>query len=166
MAEHLACLDNYLNQCDKYGISLNLEKYQFGVLSGKLLGQIVFVEGITMDPDKVTRILGLPKPDTMSAMRGFIGHVSYYWHFIESFAVICQPLIHLLKKSPSDRSSLIWTQDCTFAFDELKWKMIEEWAWGESNPTRIVLPVDEVVGTVGAEDEVVRCVSHGVALGS
>lgn len=38
-------------------------------------------------------------------------------------------------------------------------------AWGD-NPTRIVLPVDEVVGTVGAEDEVVRCVSHGVALGS
>lgn len=120
MAEHLGCLDNYLNQCDKFGISLNSEKCQFGVPSGKLLGHIVSVEGIAIDPDKVTRILNLSKPDTVSGMRGFIGHINYYWHFIEFFAIICQPLTNLLKKPSLHGSSLIWTEDCTFTFDELK----------------------------------------------
>jgi len=122
--DHLSCLGQCLDQCDKFGISLNSEKCQFGVPSGKLLGHIVSRRGIATDPDKVTRILALPKPDTVSGVRGFVGHVSYYRRFIHSFAVICQPLTNLLKKPLLDGSNPIWTEECNVAFEKLKHKLV------------------------------------------
>ena len=46
--------------------------------------------------------------------------MSYYRWLINSFVVIYQPLTNLLKKPPFDGSSLIWTHECTVAFEELK----------------------------------------------
>ena len=117
---HLDWLSKCLDQCDQYGISLNSEKCTFGVPSGKLLGHIVSKARIAIDPDKVKKIANLPRPDTISGVRGFVGHVSYYRWFIKSFVVICQPLTNLLKKPPSDGSSLVWTHDYIIAFEELK----------------------------------------------
>ncbi len=66
------------------------------------------------------RILALSKPEIVSGIRGFIGHVSYYWCFINLFIVICQLLTNLLKKPPSNGSSPLWTKECIVAFEELK----------------------------------------------
>ncbi|XP_024362295.1 uncharacterized mitochondrial protein AtMg00860-like [Physcomitrium patens] len=123
-ADHLNCLGRCLDQCDKYGISLNLEKCQFGVPSGRLLDHIVSSRGIATDPNKVTRILTLPKPETVSGVPGFVGHVSYYRRFIHSFAVLCQPLTNLLKKPLLDGSSPVWTAECSVAFEALKQKLV------------------------------------------
>ena len=38
--------------------------------------------------------------------------------------MICQPLIHLLKKPPPDGSSPVWTHECTVVFKELKRQLI------------------------------------------
>ena len=122
--EHLDWLGTCLDQCDQFGISLNSEKCTFGVPSGKLLGHIVSKAGIATDPDKVKKIANLPRPDTVSGVRGFVGHVSYYCRFIKSFAVICQPLTQLLKKPPADGSSPIWTHECPVAFEELKRQLV------------------------------------------
>ncbi|XP_073385908.1 uncharacterized mitochondrial protein AtMg00860-like [Physcomitrium patens] len=100
------------------------EKCQFGVPSGRLLGHIVSSRGIATDPDKVTRILALPKLETVSEVRGFVGHVSYYRRFIHSFAVLCQPLTNLLKKPLLDGSSPVWTAECSVAFEALKQKLV------------------------------------------
>lgn len=102
---------------------MNLEKCQFGVPSGKLLGHIVSVNGIAIDPDKGKKIANLPRRDTVFGVRGFVGHVSYYRRFIYLFALICPLLTNLLKKSV-DGSSLVWTRECTKAFEELKWKLV------------------------------------------
>ena len=122
--EHLDWLGKCLDQCDQYGISLNSEKCTFGVLSGKLLGHIVSKAGIATDPNKIKKIANLPRPDTVSGVRGFVGHVSYYCRFIKSFSVICQPLTQLLKKPPADGSSPVWTHECTVAFEELKHQLV------------------------------------------
>ena len=113
-----------LNQCDQFGISLNSEKCTFGVPSGKLLDHIVSKDGIATNPDKVKKIANLPRPDTISGVRGFVGHVSYYRQFIKSFAVICQPLTQLLKEPPPDGSSLVWTHEYKIAFEELKRQLV------------------------------------------
>ena len=118
--EHLDWLGKCLDQCEQFGISLNSEKYTFGVPSGKLLGHIVSKAGIATIPNKVKKIANLPRPDIVLDVRGFVGHVSYYCRFIKSFAVICQPLTQLLKKPPLDGSTPVWTHECTVAFDELK----------------------------------------------
>ena len=115
--EHLDWLGKCLDQCDQFGKSSNLEKFTFGVPSGKLLGHIVSKAGIAIDPDKVKKIANLPRPDTVSGVCGFVGHVNYYSRFIKSFAVIYQPLTQLLKKPPLDGSSPVWTHECTIAFE-------------------------------------------------
>ena len=120
LKDHLSCLSKCLDQCDKYGISLNSDKCTFGVPYGKLLGHIVSLAGIATDPDKVRLILALARPDTVSGVRGFVGHVSYYRRFILLFVLICLPLTKLLKKPPPDGSSPVWTKECTDAFEELK----------------------------------------------
>ena len=112
------------DQYDQFGISLNSEKCNFGVPSRKLLDHIVSKAGIATDPDKVKKIANLPRPDTISRIRGFVEHVSYYRQFIKSFAVICQLLIHLLKKPPLDGSSPVWTHECTIAIKELKRQLV------------------------------------------
>ncbi|MGI0075756.1 MAG: reverse transcriptase family protein [Nitrosotalea sp.] len=122
--DHLDWLGKCLDQCDQFGISLNLEKCIFGVPSEKLLDHIVSQAGIETDPDKVNRIANFSRPDTVSGVRGFVGHVSYYRRFIKSFAILCQPLTNLLKKLMSDGTSPVWTHDCTLAFEELKQKLV------------------------------------------
>ena len=85
--DHLDWLSKCLDQCDQFGISLNSEKCTFGVPSGKLSGHIVSKARIATNPNKVKKIANLTRPDTVSGVRGFVGHVSYYEWFIKSFAV-------------------------------------------------------------------------------
>ena len=122
-ADHLDWLDKCLIQCAQFGISLNSEKCTFGVPYGKLLGHIVSAKGIATDPDKVRRIADLPRPVTVTGVRGFVGHVSYYRRYIEFFARICQPLTNLLKK-PTEDTEPVWTHECTVAFETLKQKLL------------------------------------------
>ena len=122
--EHLEKLGRCLDKCAQFGISLNSEKCQFGVPSGKLLGHIVSTAGIATDPDKIKIILDLQIPDTVTGVRIFLGHVSYYRRFIYKFAVICIPLTKLLKKPLPDSPDPIWTKECTIAFETLKQRLV------------------------------------------
>ena len=121
--DHLEWLSKCFDQCDKYGISLNSDKCQFGVPFGKLLGHIVSAAGIATDPDKIKIIVDLPIPDTISGVRGFLGHGSYYRRFVYLFAMICLPLTNLLKKT-EEGVSPEWTPECTEAFETLKQKLV------------------------------------------
>ena len=120
--DHLKFLEKCMHQCKEFGISLNSEKCQFGMPFGKLLGHVVSKTGISTDPDKIRVMVQLPIPDTVSKVRAFLGHASYYRRFIHLFAVTCQPLTSLLKKTEPGMSP-IWTDECTKAFEELKLKL-------------------------------------------
>jgi hypothetical protein len=117
--DHLKCLGKCMRQCQEFGISLNSDKCQFGMPFGKLLGHVVSKTGISTDPDKVRAIAELPIPTTVSKVRAFLGHASYYRRFIHLFAVICNPLTQLLKKMEPETTP-VWTEECTQAFEELK----------------------------------------------
>ena len=66
--EHFDWLGHCFDQYDEFGISLNYEKYTFGVPSGKLLGHIVSKTRIATDLDKVKKIANLPQLDTISVV--------------------------------------------------------------------------------------------------
>ena len=51
--EHLDHLHKLFERLTKYKLRLNLNKFTFGVRSGKLLGFIVSGKGIEVDPSKV-----------------------------------------------------------------------------------------------------------------
>jgi len=54
--EHLQHLKKTFEKCRRYGISLNPKKYLFSREEGKLLGHIVSLEGIKIDPKRVKAI--------------------------------------------------------------------------------------------------------------
>jgi len=49
------------------------------------------------DPDKVAAIVNLPIPNTVSEVKGFLGHTEYYRHYIHTYATITLPLTQLLQ---------------------------------------------------------------------
>ena len=120
-AKHAECLKKCFLKCYEYGISLNAAKSQFLVPYGKLLDHIVLVQGMATDPDKVAVIANLPIPNTISEVKGFLGHTRYYRRYIYKYATIALPLTQLLKKS---ELPLVWTPSCTKAFETLKQRLI------------------------------------------
>lgn len=113
-AKHADCLEKCFQKCHEYGISLNAAKSQFLVPYGKLLGHIVSVQGMATDPYKVAAIANLPIPNTVSEVKGFLGHAGYYRRYIYKYATIALPLTQLLKKSELPP---VWTPNCTKAFE-------------------------------------------------
>lgn len=53
---HLRDLRQVLQRYREYGVSLNPKKSIFGVIEGKLIGQIVSKEGVRVDPERVKAI--------------------------------------------------------------------------------------------------------------
>ena len=70
---HLQDLGPILDHMEKFSLGLNPKKCAFDVTSGKLLGYIVSVKGIEVDPKKVQEIMDMPPPHNISQMRGLQG---------------------------------------------------------------------------------------------
>jgi hypothetical protein len=60
--DHLSHLRIVQERCRKYGISLNPKKSFFTVEQGKLLGFIVFNDGMIINPERTRAIAKLPAP--------------------------------------------------------------------------------------------------------
>lgn len=57
-------LEKMLIRCREYGISLNPNKFHFFMQKAKLLGHIVSMDGVMIDPERVEAINKLPIPIT------------------------------------------------------------------------------------------------------
>jgi hypothetical protein len=69
-----------------------------------------------VDPGKVSDVLDWKVPQTVQAVRAFLGLAGYYQRFIENFYKISKSLTSLLEKG----ADFIWTDKRQAAFDELK----------------------------------------------
>ena len=61
-------------------------------------------------------IAKLPPPQSVKAIRSFLGHAGFYRRFIQDFSKIARPLNHLLEKD----ISFHFSDDCMHAFNTLK----------------------------------------------
>ena len=109
-------LEKCLIKCRENGVSLNPEKCNFCVNSGKLLGHVVCREGLLVDPKKVGVIKEYPN---VKEIRSFLRQATYHCKFIWMYAEITRPLYLLLKKG----EKYIWTKSCQEAFGEVKKKL-------------------------------------------
>ena len=100
---------------------MNGAKSQFLVPYGKSLGHIVSAQGMATNLDKVAVIINLPIPNTISEVKGFLGHSGYYCRHIFKYATLVLFLSQLLKKS---ELPLVWIPSYTKAFHTLKQKLI------------------------------------------
>nr|CAX83703.1 Gag-Pol polyprotein [Schistosoma japonicum] len=107
---------NVLQRISENGFRLRPEKCQFFLESVKYLGFIFDAKGRRPDPENIRAIQLMPAPTNVSALRSFLGLVSYYSAFVPSMHVIRSPLNHLLHKDVTWN----WTPDCEAAFNKLK----------------------------------------------
>ena len=91
------------------------------VREGVVLRHIVSGKGLEVDKAKIEVIQNLPLPSTVKDLRSFLGHVSFYWRFIQDFAKVFKPLTTLLCK---DKDFII-DKEGKCAFTMLKQVLIE-----------------------------------------
>lgn len=96
--QHLDHLRQVFIKCRKYGISLNLKKYLFGLEEGKLLGHIISKDGIKIDPTRIEAILQTPHPRNMKEIQAFLGKINFLRRFISNFAELIRLINNMLKK--------------------------------------------------------------------
>lgn len=80
------------------------------------LGNLISLEGLKIDSQKIEAIESWERPKTASKVRNFLGLVGYYRHFVEGFSKIVHPLTELTHKA----ARFEWTEECKKSFQELK----------------------------------------------
>ena len=75
--EHLIHLRKVFEKWRKYGLSLNPKKTLFGLQEGKLLGHIIFEEGIKINPKIIEGILQINHPRSIKELKYFVGQINF-----------------------------------------------------------------------------------------
>jgi hypothetical protein len=81
-----------------------------------LLGHVISLEGIYVDPSKVHYVLDWKPLRTVHRVHSFLGLAGYYRRFILNFSRITKPITNLLKKE----EKCVWNEVCDEAFQALK----------------------------------------------
>ena len=88
----------YLYVIRDAGITLNLEKCDFGKPEVKLVGHIVGSGCCKADPERTQAMSEMTRPSTKRELRKFLGAMGYYRDYIPQFAQIAKPLTDLTSK--------------------------------------------------------------------
>jgi len=119
-------------------------KFWFNVIS--FLGNIMYSDGIKVDPYKIKAVRKWPRPMTPIDIRSFLGLAGYYRRFVESFSSIAAILTKLTNK----KGDVVWSDSYENSFEKLKDKLT----------TALFLTLSKGTGGV-----VVYCDSSRVGLG-
>lgn len=121
MEEHREHLKILFERLDKYGLTINLSKCDFGKSTIQFLGYEVSTEGIKPLSDKIKVIQNFPKPETVDQLRRFLGMVNFYRshlpHAAENQAIL-NSYLHNSKKN--DKTKIVWSDKAEQAFLECK----------------------------------------------
>ena len=113
METHLDHLEDCFKRCREFSLCLNPLKCNFLVTHGVVLGHIVSRHGMAADESKIKVIIQMAPPKTPKDVQIFMGHVNYHRRYIRLFAELAKPLYTLL-------ILFEWTEECEYAFNELK----------------------------------------------
>ena len=84
--EHCHHLRKVFLKCRRFGLSLNPKKSLFAMMERKLLGHIVSVEGVRIDPSRVEEIQTMSLPRSKKEVQAFLGKINFLRRFISNFA--------------------------------------------------------------------------------
>ena len=96
--EHKEHLKTVLQVLIDHKLYAKRSKCVFAASEVEYLRHVISVDGVKTDPKKITTMVEWPKPQTLKALRGFLGLTGYYRKFIKNYAQIASPLTDLSKK--------------------------------------------------------------------
>uniref|UniRef100_A0A674CT74 Gypsy retrotransposon integrase-like protein 1 n=1 Tax=Salmo trutta TaxID=8032 RepID=A0A674CT74_SALTR len=175
LEEHEQRLLKVLDRLKSEGLKLSLDKCQFCRTSVNYVGHIISQNGVATDPSKIEAVTTWPKPETVTALRSFLGFCGYYRRFVKDYSKVSYPLNQLLcgylpsakkgRKSkeekaylnPSEPFGSRWDAKCELAFETLKESLTKAPVLGFADPQLpYVLHVDasrEGLGGVLYQDQ-------------
>ncbi|GFT05455.1 retrovirus-related Pol polyprotein from transposon 297 [Trichonephila clavipes] len=90
-SNHMQHLESVFKTLRAVGLTVNLEKCDFGKSQVKFLGHLVGSGEHAPDPQKVETMSKLLRPTTKKQLRGLIGLAFYYRDYIKNFSSIVLP---------------------------------------------------------------------------
>ena len=114
--EHLAIMRKFFDRLSDAKLTINLLKSEFGCGHVTYLGHVVGQGQVKPVDAKVEAISMFPQPTSKKHVMRFLGMAGYYRKFCPNFSTITEPLTRLLQKN----SKFHWTDQCQFAFEQLK----------------------------------------------
>lgn len=115
---HLKLIFERLN---KFGITINLSKCEFGKTKIEFLGYEISQEGISPLKHKIQSILEYPKPKTVNDLRRFLGMINFYRASLPRAAEYQKELHRYLNGAKKrDKSLIKWTECADAAFEKCK----------------------------------------------
>ena len=122
--EMLERLDMVFGRLSAYGLKVKPSKCHLFRTKICYLGHVVSEMGIATDPGKVSAIKEWPVPQTAESLRSFLGLSGYYRRFVDNYAKLAKPL-QLVCNEKKSSSTLLWTDECSVAFETLKKRLTE-----------------------------------------
>ncbi|GFU98488.1 retrovirus-related Pol polyprotein from transposon 17.6 [Trichonephila clavipes] len=115
--QHLADLEAVFKRLMDFKLRANREKCQFSCSRVKYLGLWITPQGIEVDHEKTSAILGIPPPKNVKQLQSFLQTCSWWYRkFIATFSEIARPLSNLTKK----KTFWKWSEEEEKAFQTLK----------------------------------------------
>lgn len=96
--DHDRNLTAVLQRARDVGLKLNKDKFKLRQTEVKYMGNILTADGIRPDPDKVTAITDMRRPENVKAVQRFIGLATYLSRFMPHLSETCEPLRRLTDK--------------------------------------------------------------------
>ena len=93
MLDHIELMFSHLKE---FNLKIKPKKSNFFQTSVTFLGHILSADGISPNPEKVTKIKDWPTPKTPKEVHLFVGLALYYRRFIPNFAKWAGPLHALI----------------------------------------------------------------------
>jgi hypothetical protein len=121
LKEHVEHVKKVLRKLKEYKLYLQPGKCEFHVKETEFLGFIVSIEGVKMNPKKISAVQEWPIPETVKDVQSFLGFANYYWKFIKDYSKITVPLLEITKK----KVGFNWNEEHQEAFNRIKQIFLE-----------------------------------------
>ena len=135
MLDHVGLVLNHLKE---FNLKIKPKKTFFFQSSVVFLGHVLSKNGISPNPEKVSKVKDWPVPKSAKEVHSFLGLASYYRRFIPQFAKWASPLHKLIrpvatkKKCAGKKISPLspnlppfqWSPECQESFERLKEALI------------------------------------------
>lgn len=149
---HKNQLKTVFERLEKYGITINISKSEFGKNELEFLGYQVSAEGIKPLSNKVKVIAEFPKPRNVQELRRFLGMINFYRSHLPNATTYLEKLNKYLHNSKkNDKTEIKWCDESNNAFEECKRQLANAAMLSHPLPdSPLVLMTDASNSSVGA----------------